>query len=312
MSNIDQFMWSEKYRPRTIEDCVLPQYLKDTFKGFIAQGEVQHMIFAGSAGVGKTTAAMALAEELGCDYIVINGSSENGIDVLRTKITAFASTVSLNGGTKLVIIDEADGLTEAVQKGLRSFLEAYAKNCRFVFTCNYANKIIEPLQSRCGSPIEFRLSKDDRPLMAAKFMKRVAQICVEENVEADKKVLAHLVSKYFPDFRKTLNVLQRYAVQGPIDEGILANLGDADVKELLGYLKDKDFKLMRQWVANNVDNDTQKIFRQVFDAVIEGVNEVPQAVLIIADYTYKDYFVADKTINMTACFTELMASVTFK
>jgi DNA polymerase III delta prime subunit len=312
MNTIDEFLWSQKYRPLTIEDCVLPQYLKDLFTGMVKAGEIQNLIFTGSAGVGKTTAACAIAEELGCDYIVINGSTENGIDVLRTKITAFASTVSLNGGTKVVIIDEADGLGEAVQKGLRGFIEAYSKNCRFILTCNYANKIIEPLHSRFGAPIEFRLSKEDRPLMAARFMKRVAQICQLEGVEADKKVLAHLVTKYFPDFRKTLNVLQRYSVQGPINEGILANLGDADVKELIGYLKEKDFKLMRQWVANNVDNDTQKIFRMVFDAAIEGVNEVPQAVLIIADYTYKDYFVADKTINMTACFTELMASVSFK
>lgn len=308
----DEFMWSEKYRPRTIEDCVIPQYLKDIFNGYIAKGEIQHMILNGPAGVGKTTAAQAMADELGCDHIVINGSSENGIDVLRTKITAFASTVSLNGRPKVVIVDEADGLGTAVQKGLRSFLEAYSNNCRFIFTCNYANAIIDPIHSRCGSPIEFRLSKEDRPVMAAKFMKRVNAILQEENVEADKRVVAQVVTKYFPDFRKTLNALQRYSVQGPINEGILAQMGDADVKDLIDALKNKEFKVMRQWVSNNVDNDVQKIFRMVFDALIDTVNEVPQAILIIADYNYKSYFVADQTINMTACFTELMASVSFK
>jgi len=305
-------MWCEKYRPLKVEDCVLPQYLKDLFTGYVAKGEIQHMIFCGSAGVGKTTVAQAIAEELGCDYIVINGSSENGIDVLRTKITAFASTVSLDGKPKIIIIDEADGLTQAVQTGLRNFLEAYAHNCRFIFTCNYVNKLIEPIQSRCGAPIEFRLSKDDRPLMAAKFLKRVCSILEEEGIAFDKRVVAQAMTKFFPDFRKTLNALQRYAVSGPIDEGILANVADADIKDLIASLKDKDFKTMRQWVMNNVDNDCQKIFRTVFDALLEAVNEVPQMVLIVADYTYKDYFVADKSINMTACFTELMASVSFK
>jgi DNA polymerase III delta prime subunit len=308
----DKFLWCEKFRPLTIEDCVLPQYLKDTFAAFVKQGEVPHMILTGSAGVGKTTVACAMCEELGCDYIVINGSTENGIDVLRTKITAFASTVSLNGGTKVIIVDEADGLTEAVQKGLRGFLEAYAHNCRFIFTCNYVNKLIEPIQSRCGAPIEFRLTKDDRPLMAAKFLKRVCTILETEGVEFDKKAVAAVMTKFFPDFRKTLNALQRYSASGPIDEGILARIVDADIKTLIASLKEKDFKSMRQWVANNVDNDCQKIFSEVFEALIPLVNEVPQMVLIVADYNYKDAFVADKSINMTACFTELMASVTFK
>lgn len=312
MRTADQFLWCEKYRPTKIEDCVLPQYLKDTFAGIVAQGEVQNMILTGSAGVGKTTVACAMCEELGCDYIVINGSTENGIDVLRTKITAFASTVSLNGGTKVVIIDEADGLTEAVQRGLRGFIEAYAHNCRFIFTCNYVNKIIDALQSRCGAPIEFRLSKDDRPLMAAKFLKRVCVILEAEGVEFDKRAVAGVMTKFFPDFRKTLNALQRYSTSGPIDEGILARIVEADIKTLIEALKDKDFKAMRQWVMNNVDNDCQKIFSEVFEALIPAVNEVPQMILIVADYNYKDAFVADKSINMTACFTELMASVTFK
>ena len=305
-------MWSEKYRPTTIEDCVLPQYLKTLFQSYVAKGEAQHLILTGSAGVGKTTAAMAMAEEMGCDYIVINGSKDNGIDTLRVQITAFATSVSLNGKPKIVIIDEADGLTAKVQDGLRNFLEAYAKNCRFIFTCNHANKLIEPLQSRCGAPIEFRLSKDDRPLMAAKFMKRVVSILTEEAVEFDKAVIAQVVGKFFPDFRKTLNALQRYSMSGPIDEGILANVADADIKDLIDALKNKEFKTMRQWVANNVDNDVHMIFRHVFDALIDAVVEVPQAILIIADYNYKSYFVADQTINMTACFTELMASVNFK
>lgn len=310
----DEFMWSEKYRPRTIAEAILPASLKQIFVSFIEQGQVPHMILNGPAGVGKTTAAMALCEEMDVDYIVINGSKDNGIDVLRTKITAFASTVSLNGKPKVVIIDEADGLTAQVQKGLRSFLEEYSANCRFIFTCNYANSIIDPIHSRCGAPIEFRLTPEDKPAMASKFLKRVVEILAEENVEADKKVVAQVVMKYFPDFRKTLNALQRYAAQSQncINEGVLAQMGNADVKDLIASLKDKDFKQMRQWVVNNVDNDCQKIFRLVFDAVLDQVNEVPQAVLIIADYTYKDFFVADKGINMTACFTELMASVTFK
>jgi DNA polymerase III delta prime subunit len=312
VSNTEQFLWTEKYRPQRIEDCVIPQYLKETFQEYVAKEQIPHMILSGGPGVGKTTVAKALCNELDCDFIVINGSSENGIDVLRTKITAFASSVSLNGKPKVVIIDEADGLNpNSIQPALRNFLEEYSKNCRFIFTCNFANKIISPLHSRC-TVIEFKLTKEDRPMMAAKFMKRVLGILEEEQVEADKKVVAQVLSKHFPDYRRVLNELQRYASKGSIDEGILANIQDTDIKELIASLKEKNFKTMRQWVMNNQDNDVQRIYRQVFDALMDLVNEVPQMVLIIADYSYKSYFVADQTINTTACFTELMASLSFK
>lgn len=309
----DQFLWSEKYRPQTIDDCVMPEYLKKTFKGFIKKGQIQHMILSGSAGVGKTTAAQALAAELGWDCIVINGSKDNGIDVLRTKLTAYATSVSMNGAPKMVIIDEADGLTQKVQEGLRNFLEEYAQNCRFIFTCNYANKIIEPIHSRCGGAIEFKIPKEEKPLMASQFLKRVIGILEQESVEADRKVVAQVVTKHYPDFRKTLNALQKYSVANDvIDEGILHMMPEANIKDLLVSLKEKNFTKMRQWVANNADNDIERIYSTLFDALIGAVNEVPQAVLIVDDYNYKAYFVADKSINLTACFTELMASVTFK
>jgi DNA polymerase III delta prime subunit len=312
MSNTEQFLWTEKYRPQTIDQCVIPQYLKDTFQEYVAKGQIPHMILSGGPGVGKTTVAKALCNELECDFIVINGSSENGIDVLRTKITAFATSVSLNGKPKVVIIDEADGLNpNSIQPALRNFLEEYSKNCRFIFTCNYANKIISPLHSRC-TVIEFKLTKEDRPAMASRFLKRLVGILEEEGIEADKKVIAQVLTKHFPDYRRILNELQRYSSKGSIDEGILATVQDSDIRDLIASLKAKDFRSMRQWVANNADNDVQRIFRQVFDALIDLVNEVPQMVLIIADYNYKAYFVADQTINSTACFTELMASVTFK
>lgn len=311
-SDKELFKWSEKYRPQTLEDCILPENLKDVFRGYIKDGEITDMIFAGTSGVGKTTAAKAICNDLGCDYIVINGSSENGIDVLRTKITAFAQSVSLNGKPKVVIIDEADGLnSNSIQPALRAFIEEYSANCRFIFTCNFSNKLIKAIHSR-APVIEFKLNKEDKPAMAAKFMKRITQILELEEVEADKKVVAQVLTKYFPDYRRVLNELQQYSKRGSIDEGILAAVQDVDIKEVISALKEKDFKKVRQWVENNSDNDVAPIYRSLYNALYEQVVEVPQMILIIADYSYKSYFVVDQMINMSACLVEIMGTCSFK
>lgn len=308
----DEFLYTEKYRPQTIDECILPESMKAIFRAFVAKGEIPHMILSGSHGVGKTTVAQAMCHELGCDNIVINGSSESGIDVLRTKMTSFASSVSLNGKPKVIIVDEADGLNpNSIQPALRNFLEQYASNCRFIFTCNYANKIIAPLHSRC-TKIEFVLEKADKPAMAAKFMKRVVVILKAEGIEFDQKVVAEVVMKYFPDYRRVLNELQKHAVSGTIDTSVLATVKHTDVKELIDAIRDKNFKIARQWVANNVDNDPGPIFRRLFDVLTDQVNEVPQMILMLNDYQEKSYFVPDQELNMCACVVELMASVSFK
>jgi DNA polymerase III delta prime subunit len=309
----DHFLWVEKYRPQTIEDCILPDATKATFKEFLKKGEVPNLLLCGTAGTGKTTVARALCEELGCDYIVINGSDEGRqIDTLRTKIKSFASAISFESKTKVVIIDEADYLNrESVQPALRAFIETFSENCRFIFTCNYKQKIIAPLHSRT-TVIEFKTGKKDQVGLAGKFMKRMQFVLDAEGVTYKDKVLAELLMKYIPDYRRVLNELQRYSSSGTIDEGILSNISDINTKDLISSLKDKDWKKMRQWVANNVDTDPQGIFRYIYDSLLPEIKTVPQMVLLIADYQYKAAFVADQEINLTACLTEIMASIQFK
>jgi len=307
-----QFLWVEKYRPKHIKDCILPESVKNQFQQFIAKKEIPNLLLSGTAGTGKTTLARALCEELGCDYIIINGSDEGRqIDTLRTKIKQFASAVSFEGKTKVVILDEADYLNrDSVQPALRAFIENFSENCRFIFTCNYSNRIIKPLHSRT-TVIDFKIAPKDRPKMASKFLERMQYILTNENVDYSEKVLAELLMKYFPDYRRVLNELQRYSVSGIIDEGILSNFQEINAKNLIESLRDKDWKKMRQWVVNNVDTDPQMIFRQIYDILLPEVKGIPHLVLLIADYQYKAAFVADQEINLTACLTEIMANVEF-
>ena len=308
-----QFLWVEKYRPTNIQDCILPEEVKKQFQQFIAKGEVPNLLLSGSAGTGKTTIARALCNELGCDYIVINGSDEGRqIDTLRTKIKQFASAVSFEGKTKVVILDEADYMNrDSVQPALRAFIETFSENCRFIFTCNYSNRLIEPLHSRT-TVIDFKLAPSDKPVLASKFLKRMEYILNNEGVDYNQRVLAELLNKYFPDYRRVINELQRYSVGGSIDEGILSNFQEINAKALVESLREKDWKKMRQWIANNIDTDPQHVFRQIYDILLPEVKGIPHLVLLIADYQNKAAFVADQEINLTACLTEIMANVEFK
>jgi DNA polymerase III delta prime subunit len=312
MSN--DFLWVEKYRPRTIADAILPDGLKQTFQKIIDTGELPNMLFTGTAGLGKTTVARALCNELDLDHIVINGSEEGNIDTLRTKIKQFASTVSLQGGYKVVILDEADYLNpQSFQPALRGFIEEFANNCRFILTCNFKNRIIEPLHSRCGV-YEFNTTKKDMAQLMSNFMDRVTAILEAEKVECDKKILAQLIMKFAPDWRRVLNELQRYSIgSSSIDSGILVNISDKNYDDLFVYLKSKDFKKMRGWVVNNIDTDASAIFRAMYDRMSDKVEpqSIPQLVLILADYQYKNAFVADHELNVVACLTEVMANVQF-
>lgn len=308
----DQFLWVEKYRPRKLDECILPAEQKKVFDEMLSKGEIQNMLLCGGAGMGKTTIARALCEELGTDYIIINGSEESGIDVLRSKIKQFASTVSFSGKTKVVILDEADYLNpNSTQPALRAFIEEFSANCRFIFTCNFKNRVIQPLHSRCAV-IEFKIAKADKPKIASLFFQRVIEILKHEKVETDPKVVAKVIEKHFPDYRRILNELQRYSSSGKIDEGILVNMGEVNMKELTLALKEKDWKRMRSWVVNNIDNDPQTLFRKFYDTLADDVVQVPQLVLLLADYQYKSAFCADQEINLVACLTEIMASVQFK
>ena len=314
-SQKDQFLWVEKYRPQKIDDCILPESLKQTFKDYVTQGQLPHMLLCGTAGVGKTTVAKALCNEIGAEYIVLNGSDTGGhIDTLRTAIKGFATTVSLTDARKVIIMDEADYMqANSTQPALRNYMEEFSANCRFIFTCNYKQKIIEPLHSRCAV-IEFKVEGKDKQTLAAQFFKRATQILKQEGVEFDPKVVAELVTKYFPDWRRVLNELQRYSVSGKIDTGIFVNLTHDSFKDLVGNLKERNFTEVRKWVAKNSDADTTALFREFYDNAYEYIEPatIPNLVLILADYQYKAAFVADHELNIVAAMTEIMIQCKFK
>jgi DNA polymerase III delta prime subunit len=316
MNERNDFLWVEKYRPKTIEDCILPEGIKKTFQDFLNKGEIPNMLLAGPAGCGKTTVAKALCNELGVDFYVINGSDEGRfLDTVRNNAKNFASTVSLSSDAKhkVIIIDEADNTTNDVQLLLRAFTEEFSRNCRFIFTCNYKNKIIEPLHSRCAV-VEFSITNKDRPKIASRFFKRVCEILVKENIRYDDKVIVELVNKHFPDWRRVLNECQRYSVGGEIDSGILASFSDVAVNDLIKHLKDKNFSEVRKWVVANLDNDSSVILRRVYDSCYTHLSPqtIPAAVLIIAKYQYQICFVADQEINLLAALTEIMCECEFQ
>tara|TARA_B110000285_G_scaffold75850_1_gene87335 strand:+ start:1146 stop:2084 length:939 start_codon:yes stop_codon:yes gene_type:complete len=304
----EDFLWVEKYRPRTISDCILPIETKKIFQDFVNNKEIPNLLLCGTAGVGKTTVAKALCNELEADFVMINGSEERNIDTLRVKIKSFASTVSLSGGPKIVILDEADYLNpQSTQPALRGFIEEFSKNCRFIFTCNYKNRIIAPLHSRC-SVVDFTIESQQKPQMATGIFDRIMTILKIENIEFNEQVVAELINKFFPDFRRILNELQKYSTSGKIDSGVLANLDDENLNEVINFIKDKEFSKMRKWVAMNIHNDPQAIYRKIYDNLFLRMenSSIPQAVIILSDYTYKSAFVADQEVNMVACMTELM------
>ena len=309
---MEEFLFVEKYRPNTIEDCILPKGLKDTFLEIVTKGELPNMMFTGSAGIGKTTVAKALCNELDLDYMMINGSEDGNIDTLRGKIKQFASTVSLHGGQKVVILDEADYLNpQSTQPALRGFIEEFSQNCRFILTCNFKNRIIDPLHSRC-SIYEFNIGNKEK--MAMQFMQRLQFILDSEGIKYENQVLAELIMKYIPDWRRVINECQRYGMSGTIDTGILVTLSESSVAGLMNDLKSKNFKNMRKWVTDNMDVESSKLFRMVYDNMVEYVmpSSIPQLVLILADYSYKDSFVADHELNVVACMTEIMSQIKFK
>ena len=313
---MSDFIWVEKYRPTTIDECILPKSIKKTFQDFVERGEIPNMLLSGPPGIGKTTVAKALCNQLGADYYVINGSDEGRfLDTVRNNAKNFASTVSLTSESKhkVIIIDEADNTTSDVHLLLRASIEEFSKNCRFIFTCNYKNKIIEPLHSRC-SVVDFSINKRDKPTIAAQFFSRLNYILEEEKIETDKKVIAELINKHFPDWRRVLNECQRYSVSGKIDSGILATFSDVSIDELTKNLKEKNFSAVRKWTVDNLDNDPSVLLRRIYDALYSTLknSSIPSAVLIIARYSYQIAFVADQEINLLAALTEIMVECEFK
>lgn len=310
----EEFLWVEKYRPKTVEDTILSTELKNTFQQFVNQKEIPNLILAGGPGIGKTTIAKAMLEELKCSYIVINGSMNGNIDTLRNEIKNFASTISFVGGRKYVILDEADYLNpQSTQPALRNFMEEYSSNCGFILTCNFLNRIIEPLHSRC-SVVQFKINSKDKPKLASQFMKRVMNILDAENIPYEEKVVAELIKKHFPDWRRVLNELQRYSATGKIDTGLLSNMTEVSIKNLISAIKEKDFTTMRKWVAENLDNEPAVLFRNFFEHSVEyfTAQSVPQLIILLGDYQYKSAFVADQEINTVAFLTEVMASCEVK
>tara|TARA_B100000809_G_scaffold139155_1_gene136777 strand:- start:137 stop:1078 length:942 start_codon:yes stop_codon:yes gene_type:complete len=309
----ESFLWVEKYRPKTIEECILPDRIKTLFQQIALEGRIPNMILSGGPGMGKTTVAKALCNEVGCDFLMINGSEESGIDVLRTKIRGYASTVSFDGKRKVVILDEADYLNpQSTQPALRSFIEEFEKHCSFIMTCNYINRIIEPLHSRCQT-IDFKINKEEKLNVGSNFGKRLYTILDQEKVDYDKKVVAEVLMKHFPDYRRVLNELQKYSKYGNIDSGILSQVSELDLPELMKYMKDKKFNEVRKWVVNNLDNDPQKVYRKIYDIAEKYVqaSSIPQLVLILADSQYKSAFAADHELNLVACLVEIMVECQF-
>ena len=312
---MEKFLWVEKHRPTKVDDCILPTNLKQTFKEFVKDDKIPNLILSGGAGVGKTTIAKAMIEEIGATSMMINGSEESGIDILRTKIKNFASTSSLEGGRKYLILDEADYLNpQSTQPALRGFMEEFHKNCGFILTCNYENRLIPPLHSRC-SVVNFKIPNQEKPQLAMDFFKRVKDILKQENISFEAKVVVELINKYFPDWRRTLNELQRYSTSGKIDAGILVNLSEVNVNELIEALRKKDLQSTRKWIVNNLDNDHNRIFRTIYDSLLVHLSDdtsIKYAVHTIGEYQYKAAFVADQEINLLACMIVLMSEVKFK
>lgn len=314
MRDNDNILWVEKYRPQKISDCILPDYLKEPFQTYVDNNVIPNLLLSGGPGMGKTTAAIAMCKQVGCDYLIINGSQETGIDLLRTKLENYCSSVSLQGGRKVVIIDEADYLNpQSTQPAMRGFIERFSNNCSFILTCNYLNRIIEPIHSRC-SVVEFKIPQKMKPKMATQLMGRIKYILDDNNVQYEERVLAELIMKHFPDFRRTLNELQKYSTSGQIDSGILSQLGDISFKELIVAMKNKNFPSIRKWVANNSDSDPKLVYRKIYDELENHLasQSIPSAILLLADYQYKAAFVADQELNLTACLLEIMVDSEFK